>query len=156
MIKHLESHSTSEESKQESESPSKLVKIAVTCLSLLKGNIDQAKDTTRGFSLSPLDTQVLERTANIVNNLLKAQRTCQSLQPVLAELVLYQNIDKLKKQPDQIGQLLRRGSLLPPSPKDSPIEMTITTKSLLVSTLFRAVDSHSIFSNNPELDAEVA
>ena len=56
LIKHLESHSAIEDAKQEAENPSKLLKIALTCLSLVKGNIERAEDTLLGYSLSPLDS----------------------------------------------------------------------------------------------------
>ena len=79
LIKHFETHSANEDAKQEAENPSKLLKIALTCLSLVKGNVERAEDTSRGYSLSPLDSQVLEKILKITNNLMKSQETCPSL-----------------------------------------------------------------------------
>ena len=49
LIKHLESHSLVDEAKQEVVHPSRLIKIAITCLSLVRGNASD--DSSRNYIL---------------------------------------------------------------------------------------------------------
>ena len=69
LIKHLESHSLVDEAKQEVVHPSRLMKIAITCLSLVRGNV--LDDSSRNYVLQPLEDAIISKIKQTTSNLMK-------------------------------------------------------------------------------------
>ena len=143
LIKHLESHSLVDAAKKEAINPSKLLKIAVTALSLVKGNVERLEDASQAYNHSPLEKDILERTSKIALNLLVFQRQCPGLEQLLGELLLYANMHLIKADSGVISQLLLEEA------------MTITTRSMLLASLFRVFDYETVLAEGLDIDGQV-
>ena len=91
-MKHLESHSVVSEN--EEPNAARLLKIALVCLSIQK---DNCLDNSRGYNKANLDLEIQEKIILITKNLMKFKT--EFLERIVSELVLFNHIDLIKKDP---------------------------------------------------------
>ena len=93
---------------KEKPNPGRLLKIALVCLSLSKASNEPT------YSQEPLDKELLERLTAIKTKLLVFQ-DLPAMAPVLAELIVSQGHNELRRSPSLLPELLKSDPELAPS-----------------------------------------
>lgn len=105
LIKHFESHTIVKADKPETIQPVKIQKVALTCLALLKTNIElQGLD-----SIVALEKEILDRIANMIKNFQAMQNLSvpvPHLSLILSSLLFYQRLPLLLQDPAKLNSLV--------------------------------------------------